>query len=122
MYLAPPSALLFSKQIGQDLIATESGTLQFTGGTLQGTGTVTVTAFIQPNEPETYVANWSSTSATVNGRTGTVTMYFDGTDNGHYGGNFVAIGSGGLTGFSGEGSYSGTDSTGLGTYTLTYVG
>ena len=120
LYLAPPSALLFSKQIGQDTIAAESGTFAFTGGTIVGTGTVTVTALVTPTG-ESFVAYWTA-PATVAGQRGTLAVYFDGTDNGVFSGHFLAVGSGALSGLVGHGAYSGEDSPGTGTYTLTYIG
>ena len=120
LYLSPPQELLWSRQIGPDHLASESGTLKFTGGTIVGTGTITVTAFIPPSGAETYVATWSST-ATVNGRSGTLSMFFQGTDNGQYAGHFVALGSGGLAGLRGYGAYSGMDQTGTGTYTVQFT-
>lgn len=120
LYLAPPSALLFSKQIGQDTIAAESGTFAFTGGTILGTGTVTVTALVTPTG-ESFVAYWTA-PATVAGQSGTLAVYFDGTDNGVFSGQFLVVGSGGLAGLIGHGAYSGEDHPGTGTYTITYTG
>jgi hypothetical protein len=120
LHLFPPSALLFSEPLGQDTLATESGTLAFTGGTIVGSGTITVTAVVSATG-EKLVATWSA-PATVSGRSGTLRFLFAGTDNGQYNVSFLLYGSGGLAGLTGSGTASGQDASGLGTYTLTYTG
>ena len=55
----------------------------------------------------------------ANGGKGTVTIRFQGTDNGKiYSGTFTAgSGTGALAGFQGHGTFKGSDKTGQGTYT-----
>jgi hypothetical protein len=119
LYLSPPQQVISYKQVGDLAFGVESGQLDFSGE-IAADGTITVSALITPNNGEYYTAQWSA-SATVDGRTGTLKMTAVGTDNGEYKGDMVITGSGGLAGFSGVGSYSGEDASGLGTYSVTYT-
>jgi type II secretory pathway pseudopilin PulG len=116
--LGPPT-LIWSKTVGNTTITDEDGFLGFTG-TIAGTGTITVLAVVHPIGGENFVGNWSA-PASVNGRTGTVTVRFLGTDNGTFSGTLLATGSKGLAGFFAEGQFSGDDATGLGTYTINCI-
>jgi hypothetical protein len=116
--LGPPT-LIWSTTFGNTTITDEDGFLGF-AGTFAGTGTVNVLAVVHPTGGENFVGKWSA-PATVNGRSGPVTVRLFGTDNGTFSGTLVAIGSKGLAGFVAEGQFSGQDATGEGTYTISYV-
>jgi Protein of unknown function (DUF3224) len=118
LQLGPPT-LIWQTTFGGKLITYEDGSLAF-GGTIAGTGSIYVLADVSSNGSETFVAQWSA-PATVDGRTGLLNISFDGTDNGTFSGTLVAYGTGALAGVVGEGSYTGQDATGAGTYTFTYV-
>jgi hypothetical protein len=102
--LGPPT-LIWSKTVGNTTITDEYGFLGFTG-TIAGTGTITVLAVVHPIGGENFVGNWSE-PASVNGRTGTVTVRFLGTDNGTFSGTLRATGSQGSPGSSPKGSSQG---------------
>ena len=57
---------------------------------------------------------------TVNGTSGELDLAVFGRDNGVFSGTFFARGTGGLAGLVGQGSFSGQDATGMGTYTFHY--
>jgi hypothetical protein len=116
--LGPPT-LIWEHALGNQLITDEYGSLSF-AGTIAGAGTITVLADVSPAGTETFVAQWSAV-ATVDGRTGTLDMSLDGTDNGTFSGDLFAYGTGKLAGVIGTGHYSGQDATGAGTYTLKYT-
>jgi Protein of unknown function (DUF3224) len=118
LQLGPPT-LIWEHALGNDLLTYEDGSLGFTG-TIAGTGTIDVLAVVSPAGSETFVAQWSAL-ATVDGKTGLLNISFDGTDNGTYSGTLIAYGTGALAGVVGEGSFTGQDATGAGTYTLSYV-
>lgn len=118
--LSPPSALLSLRVAGTNTLVTESGSLSFVGAIL-GAGSITVMAVDHAAVGETFTARWSA-PATVDGRSGTLTLHFVGKDNGAFSGSFTADGSDGLDGLHGHGQFSGSDATGQGSYTLKYVG
>ena len=118
LQLGPPSPI-WEHAFGSELLTYEDGSLAFTG-TVAGTGTIDVLAVVSTTGSETFVAHWSA-PATIDGKTGLLNISFDGTDNGTYSGTLFAYGTGKLTGFVGNGRFSGQDATGAGTYTLTYV-
>jgi hypothetical protein len=118
LQLGPPT-LIWEHSFGGNLVTYEDGSLGFTG-TIAGTGTIDVLALVGSTGSERFVAHWSAL-ATVDGRSGLLNISFDGTDNGTYGGTLVAYGTGQLSGVIGEGSFTGQDATGAGTYTLRYV-
>ena len=88
-------------------------------GTIDGTGTLNVLALVSPTGSETFVADWSA-PATVDGTSGGLQLAVLGRDNGTFSGTFLARGTGGLAGLVGQGSFSGQDATGAGTYTFRY--
>lgn len=116
--LGPPT-LIWERTVGNHTITLEDGSLSFQG-TILGAGTITVLAVVHPTTGETFVAKWSA-PATIDGRSGALTIRAEGTDNGTFSSRFVADGSGGLARFHGEGQLTGQDATGQGTYTVTYV-
>jgi hypothetical protein len=116
--LGPPT-LIWSKTFGNTTVTDEDGLLGFTGA-IAGAGTINVLAVVHPTGGENFVGRWSA-PATANGRSGTVTVRFLGTDNGTFSGTLFAIGSKGLAGFVAEGQFSGQDATGQGTYTINCV-
>jgi len=118
LQLGPPT-LIWEKGSGSRLITYEDGSLVFTG-TIAGAGTIDVLAVVSPTGAEKLVAHWSAI-ATVDGRTGVLNITFDGVDNGTFSGTLFAHGMGGLAGVTAEGSFTGQDATGAGTYTLRYV-
>jgi uncharacterized protein DUF3224 len=118
LQLGPPT-LIWETTLGSQLITYEDGSLAF-AGSIAGTGTIYVLASVNSTGSETFVAHWSA-PATVDGRTGLLNISLDGTDNGTFSGNLVAYGAGELAGVVGEGSYTGEDATGAGTYTFNYV-
>jgi hypothetical protein len=116
--LSPPT-LLSARIAGTNFISTQSGTLSLDGA-IAGTGTITVGAVDHTAIGETLTATWSA-PATVDARSGVVNIHFEGKDNGTFRGTFTADGSAGLEGFHGQGRFSGSDATGQGSYTLSYV-
>jgi hypothetical protein len=115
--LGPPT-LIWEKAIGRSLIRQEAGSMAFSG-IITGTGTLNVLALVSPAGNENFVASWSA-PATVNGVSGCLQLSVLGSDNGVFSGNFIARGTGGLAGLIGQGSFSGQDATGAGTYTFRY--
>jgi hypothetical protein len=118
LQLGPPT-LIWEKGSGSRHITYEDGSLVFTG-TIAGAGTIDVLAVVSPTGTEKLVAHWSAL-ATVDGRSGLLNITFVGTDNGTFSGTLFAHGTGDLAGVTGEGSFTGQDATGAGTYTLRYV-
>lgn len=115
--LGPPT-LVWQATIGKYLIRQQDGSLTFTG-TIAGTGSLDVLALVSPAGNETFVGDWSA-PATVNGTSGGLQLKVFGRDNGVFSGTFFARGTGGLAGLVGQGSFSGQDATGAGTYTFHY--
>ena len=115
--LGPPT-LIWEKALGKSLIRQEAGSMTFSG-TIDGTGTLNVLALVSPTGSETFVADWSA-PATVDGTSGGLQLAVLGRDNGTFSGTFLARGTGGLAGLVGQGSFSGQDATGAGTYTFRY--
>jgi hypothetical protein len=115
--LGPPT-LIWEKPLGDSTLRQEAGSMTFSG-IITGTGTLNVLALVSPSGSETFVANWNA-PATVNGVSGGLQLSVLGSDNGVFSGNFIARGTGGLAGLIGQGSFSGQDATGAGTYTFRY--
>ncbi len=115
--LGPPT-LVWQAMIGKSLIRQQNGSLTFTG-TIAGSGSLDVLAFVNPAGNETFVGDWTA-PVTVNGTSGELDLAVFGRDNGVFSGTFFARGTGGLAGLVGQGSFSGQDATGMGTYTFHY--
>jgi hypothetical protein len=116
--LGPPTTI-WQKTVGQNVISAQEGSLTFTG-TIVGTGTLNVLANLSPTGTETFIGHWIA-PAVVDGRSGVLEIVaLNGRDNGTFSGTILARGVGGLAGLFGEGSFSGQDATGAGTYTFNY--
>jgi hypothetical protein len=119
LQLGPPT-VLSARQDGTNVKSVQQGILAL-GGALAGSGTITVNAVAHADGTETLTATWTCT-CTVGGSTGTVDAHFAGTDNGTFSGILTVEGEGALEGLHGHGTFSGSDLTGMGGYTLDYTG
>lgn len=122
LLLGPPTTLLF-KPIGQNFATTQQGTLSLSG-TIDGAGTIIVDEVIHLTPGmSTLHATWSC-ACTVNGVAGTLDGSFQGKDYNEQGfaGTFTTKGSGALLGFHSQGTFGGTDFTGVGSYSINYGG
>ena len=117
--LGPPT-ILSARQAGPNFVSIQQGVLAL-DGTISGSGTITVAAVAHPAGFETLTATWTC-ACTVAGVTDTVVGHFEGTDNGTFSGTFTVEGEGALDGFHGNGTFTGADATGLGSYTLNSEG
>ena len=122
LQLGPPT-LVWQHSMGPVTVDEQQGTAWFSGGIDSGAagGTLTIIETIFPDGRVTDVGTWTG-GATVGGVTGELTLDLRGGDDGTAAtGTFIARGSGALAGLRGKGTYTDSDTTGAGSYTLSYV-
>jgi hypothetical protein len=113
LQLGPPTVLA-ARPAGPNTVSDQQGTLSMSG-TLTGSGTIDVRAVEHADGTENLTATWTC-ACTIGGRSATLEARFEGKDaDGTFSGSFTISGSGGM---HGHGTFTGSDATGAGSYTL----